>query len=59
VPLIDVFEGRRQLLVYFHMWHDGKPAPEQCEGCTFCRSNGRPTSQWSRLAAGRSDDLTR
>src|SRR6185503_9631946 len=26
VPLIDVFEGRRQLLVYFHMWHDGKPA---------------------------------
>jgi predicted dithiol-disulfide oxidoreductase (DUF899 family) len=35
VPLVDVFEGRRQLLVYFHMWHDGKPAPEQCEGCTF------------------------
>jgi predicted dithiol-disulfide oxidoreductase (DUF899 family) len=35
VPLIDVFEGRRQLLVYFHMWHDGKPAAEQCEGCTF------------------------
>ena len=23
VPLVDVFEGRRQLLVYFHMWHDG------------------------------------
>ncbi len=35
VPLVDVFEGRRQLLVYFHMWHDGKPAEEQCEGCTF------------------------
>jgi predicted dithiol-disulfide oxidoreductase (DUF899 family) len=35
VPLLDVFEGRRQLIVYFHMWHDGKPAPEQCEGCTF------------------------
>jgi predicted dithiol-disulfide oxidoreductase (DUF899 family) len=35
VPLVDVFEGRRQLLVYFHMWHDGKPAAEQCEGCTF------------------------
>jgi predicted dithiol-disulfide oxidoreductase (DUF899 family) len=35
VPLVDVFEGRRQLLVYFHMWHDGKRAPEQCEGCTF------------------------
>lgn len=35
VPLVDVFEGRRQLLVYFHMWHDGKPAAQQCEGCTF------------------------
>jgi predicted dithiol-disulfide oxidoreductase (DUF899 family) len=35
VSLIDVFEGRRQLLVYLHMWHDGKPAAEQCEGCTF------------------------
>jgi predicted dithiol-disulfide oxidoreductase (DUF899 family) len=35
VPLADVFEGRRQLIVYFHMWHDGKPAPDQCEGCTF------------------------
>lgn len=35
VPLLDVFEGRRQLIVYLHMWHDGKPAAEQCEGCTF------------------------
>jgi predicted dithiol-disulfide oxidoreductase (DUF899 family) len=35
IPLIDVFEGRRQLLVYFHMWHQGKSAPDQCEGCTF------------------------
>src|SRR5215469_17958521 len=35
VPLIEVFEGRRQLIVYYHMWHDGKPAAEQCEGCTF------------------------
>ena len=35
VPLLDVFEGRRQLYVYYHMWHEGKPAPEQCEGCTF------------------------
>jgi predicted dithiol-disulfide oxidoreductase (DUF899 family) len=35
VPLIEVFEGRRQLLAYFHMWHDGKPAAQQCEGCTF------------------------
>jgi predicted dithiol-disulfide oxidoreductase (DUF899 family) len=35
VPLRDVFEGRRQLIVYFHMWHDGQTAPGQCEGCTF------------------------
>ena len=35
VPLIEVFEGRRQLVAYFHMWHYGKPAEEQCEGCTF------------------------
>jgi predicted dithiol-disulfide oxidoreductase (DUF899 family) len=35
VPLIAAFEGRSQLIVYFHMWHAGKPAPEQCEGCTF------------------------
>ena len=36
VSLLDVFEGRTQLLTYFHMWHDGKPAPEQCEA----RQNG-------------------
>jgi predicted dithiol-disulfide oxidoreductase (DUF899 family) len=35
VPLLEVFEGRRQLIAYFHMWHSGKPAPDQCEGCTF------------------------
>lgn len=35
VPLIDVFEGRSQLIAYFQMWHIGKPAAEQCEGCTF------------------------
>ena len=35
VSLVEVFEGRSQLLVYFHMWHHGKPAEEQCEGCTF------------------------
>jgi predicted dithiol-disulfide oxidoreductase (DUF899 family) len=35
VPLIGVFEGRRQLIAYFHMWHDGKSAADQCEGCTF------------------------
>ena len=33
-PLVDVFEGRDQLVVYKHMWHLGKPFEEQCEGCT-------------------------
>jgi predicted dithiol-disulfide oxidoreductase (DUF899 family) len=44
VPLVDVFEGRRQLLAYFHMWHDGKPAAEQCEGCTFFTGHARELS---------------
>ncbi len=35
VTLIDVFEGRSQLVAYFQMWHTGRPAAEQCEGCTF------------------------
>ena len=35
VTLLDAFEGRRQLLAYYFMWHPGKPAPEQCEGCTW------------------------
>ncbi len=35
VPLLEVFEGRRQLIAYFHMWHLGQPAAGQCEGCTF------------------------
>ncbi|PKR78044.1 DUF899 domain-containing protein [Halalkalibacillus sediminis] len=35
VTLLESFEGRTQLIAYFHMWHTGKPAAEQCEGCTF------------------------
>src|SRR5690242_15192022 len=35
VTLLEVFEGRRLLIVYFHMWHTGQPAEAQCEGCTF------------------------
>ena len=35
VPFLDVFEGRSQLIAYYHMWHAGRPAEEQCEGCTF------------------------
>ncbi len=39
VTLLEIFEGRRLLIVYFHMWHTGQPASAQCEGCTF--SNGQ------------------
>jgi predicted dithiol-disulfide oxidoreductase (DUF899 family) len=35
VPLLEVFEGRTQLIAYYFMWHHGHPAAEQCEGCTF------------------------
>jgi predicted dithiol-disulfide oxidoreductase (DUF899 family) len=44
VSLIDVFEGRLQLIVYFHMWHTGRPAAEQCEGCTFNTAQVRELS---------------
>lgn len=37
-PILEVFEGRRMLLVYYHMWHDGLPWSGQCEGCTFSAS---------------------
>ena len=39
VPLIDIFAGRSQLIAYFHMWHPGRPAAEQCVGCTFNTSH--------------------
>jgi Bacterial protein of unknown function (DUF899) len=38
VTLLDGFEGRRQLIAYYFMWHTGHPAPEQCEGCTWVRA---------------------
>jgi predicted dithiol-disulfide oxidoreductase (DUF899 family) len=34
LTLLEAFEGRRQLIAYYFMWHPGKPAAEQCEGCT-------------------------
>jgi len=42
--LLNVFEGRRQLVVYFHMWHDGRTAADQCEGCTFFNGQVRELS---------------
>ncbi len=35
ITSLDAFEGRRQLIAYYFMWHTGHPAPEQCEGCTW------------------------
>lgn len=33
--LLEAFEGRRQLLAYYFMWHAGHPAQDQCQGCTW------------------------
>jgi predicted dithiol-disulfide oxidoreductase (DUF899 family) len=35
VPFLDLFQGRDELVVYKHMWHDGAPHQGQCEGCTL------------------------
>ena len=35
VTLLEAFEGRWQLIAYYHMWFTGEPAEAQCEGCTF------------------------
>jgi predicted dithiol-disulfide oxidoreductase (DUF899 family) len=44
VTLLDAFEGRRMLIAYYLMWHKGRPAPEQCEGCTWVTSQVRELS---------------
>jgi len=36
--LLEAFKGRRQLIAYYFMWNPGRPAAEQCEGCTFYTS---------------------
>jgi len=52
VTLLDAFEGRRQLIAYYFMWHTGHPAPEQCEGCTWV------TTQVAELSYLHSRDVT-
>jgi len=52
LTLGDVFEGRRQLIAYYFMWHAARPAAEQCEGCTWV------TSQVSELSYVHSRDIT-
>lgn len=52
VTLLEAFEGRRQLIAYYFMWHPGRPAAEQCEGCTWC------TTQVAELSYLHSRDIT-
>src|SRR5260370_17470595 len=44
VTLLGVFEGRRQLIAYYFMWYAGRPAAEQCEGCTLYNGQARELS---------------
>jgi predicted dithiol-disulfide oxidoreductase (DUF899 family) len=44
VTLLDAFEGRGQLIAYFFMWRTGRPAADQCEGCTVYTSQVRELS---------------
>ena len=48
VTLLEVFEGRGQLIAYFHMWHAGQPAADQCEGCTYYNGQVRELSDLHR-----------
>lgn len=44
VTLLDAFEGRRLLIAYYFMWHAGRPAAEQCEGCSLYTAQVRELS---------------
>jgi predicted dithiol-disulfide oxidoreductase (DUF899 family) len=44
VTLLGAFEGRRILIAYYFMWHAGKPAAEQCEGCSLYTAQVRELS---------------
>jgi len=44
VTLLEAFQGRRMLIAYYFMWHAGRPAAEQCEGCTWVTSQVRDLS---------------
>ena len=39
LTLLDAFEGRKQLIAYYFMWNPGRPAAEQCQGCTWCNTH--------------------
>jgi predicted dithiol-disulfide oxidoreductase (DUF899 family) len=42
--LLDAFEGRSLLIAYYFMWYQGRPAAQQCEGCTFFTAQVRELS---------------
>jgi predicted dithiol-disulfide oxidoreductase (DUF899 family) len=44
LTLLNAFEGRRMLIAYYFMWRTGRPAAEQCEGCTLYTSQVRELS---------------
>jgi predicted dithiol-disulfide oxidoreductase (DUF899 family) len=44
LTLLEAFDGRRQLIAYYFMWNPGRPAAEQCEGCTWCATQVRELS---------------
>lgn len=46
VPFRTLFDGRDELLVYKHMWHDGAPHQGQCEGCTNAVWNMAPAEAY-------------
>jgi predicted dithiol-disulfide oxidoreductase (DUF899 family) len=52
LTLLDAFEGRKQLIAYYFMWNPGRPAAEQCEGCTWY------TNQVTELSGVHSRDIT-
>jgi predicted dithiol-disulfide oxidoreductase (DUF899 family) len=52
LTLLEAFEGRRQLIAYYFMWQSGRPAPEQCEGCTWV------TTQVAEVSYLHSRDIT-
>jgi predicted dithiol-disulfide oxidoreductase (DUF899 family) len=52
LTLLEAFEGRRQLIAYYFMWDPGRPAAEQCEGCTWV------TTQVAELSYLHSRDVT-
>ncbi len=52
LTLLEAFEGRRQLIAYYFMWNPGRPAAEQCEGCTWV------TTQVAELSYLHSRDIT-